>query len=265
MTDEMRIHRAEWYTKDGQCHSLQIDLLTNSTKLDFARQLIASAGGEMPVAWRVRPCTPDNSEEWRLLSAGGDADYLSRRGYEVQPLYGSAQHRLGGNIDLGPEDDLPGALRMLIKYARWQVKEGADYHPTLPSAIAQAQHVLSEHNPNAARPEDTINELALPGESERARPLSSDTGDGAADAWQPIEPATEREYNLLKSAQEVARSEYERGWKAGIQAAVNVCKGERDFSNSLGNPLKAEKADHIAYSIGTLKPPTAPSISKRSV
>lgn len=29
--------------------------------------------------------------------------------------------------------------RMLITYARWQIDEGQEHHPTLPSAVAQAE------------------------------------------------------------------------------------------------------------------------------
>lgn len=39
-----------------------------------------------PVAWRVRVAS-DDPEEWTLLPAGGGADYVGRKGYEVQPLY----------------------------------------------------------------------------------------------------------------------------------------------------------------------------------
>ena len=39
--------------------------------------------------------------------------------------------------------DLAGALKTLVSYAKWQINEGADHHPTLPSTIAQANAVLA--------------------------------------------------------------------------------------------------------------------------
>lgn len=39
---------------------------------------------------------------------------------------------------------IEGSLKTFISYARWQVNEGADYHPTLPSALDQAKQAL-EH------------------------------------------------------------------------------------------------------------------------
>jgi len=37
---------------------------------------------------------------------------------------------------------LGGYLRTMISYAKWQIKEGKDYHPTLPSAIEAAEEAL---------------------------------------------------------------------------------------------------------------------------
>jgi hypothetical protein len=37
-----------------------------------------------------------------------------------------------------------GELITLIKYCEWQIKWGADYHPTLPSAIASANQALAQ-------------------------------------------------------------------------------------------------------------------------
>lgn len=33
-------------------------------------------------------------------------------------------------------------LKCLIKYAEWQMNEGTDYHPTLPSAVEEARKAL---------------------------------------------------------------------------------------------------------------------------
>lgn len=38
---------------------------------------------------------------------------------------------------------LEKALRTLIKYSQWQIKEGGSHHPTLPSAVEAALSALS--------------------------------------------------------------------------------------------------------------------------
>ena len=32
--------------------------------------------------------------------------------------------------------------RTLVRYARWQINEGADHHPTLPSAVAEGERAF---------------------------------------------------------------------------------------------------------------------------
>lgn len=54
--------------------------------------------------------------------------------------------------------NLEQSLRTLIQYARWQIKEGANHHPTLPSAIAQAEAALTPQA-RAAEVEETVNKL----------------------------------------------------------------------------------------------------------
>lgn len=41
-------------------------------------------------------------------------------------------------------DDLVSALASLVQYAQWQMIEGVDYHPTLPSAVNNACAVLAK-------------------------------------------------------------------------------------------------------------------------
>lgn len=40
-------------------------------------------------------------------------------------------------------DDLFDDLSMLVQYAEWQIREGTDHHPTLPSAISKARSTLA--------------------------------------------------------------------------------------------------------------------------
>jgi hypothetical protein len=40
-------------------------------------------------------------------------------------------------------------LRHLVKYARWQMTEGANFHPTLPSAVSSAESVLGSQSINS--------------------------------------------------------------------------------------------------------------------
>lgn len=45
----------------------------------------------------------------------------------------------------GAQEKLAMNLRQLVTYGRWQVgPESISHHPTLPSAVAQAAHVLEE-------------------------------------------------------------------------------------------------------------------------
>lgn len=47
---------------------------------------------------------------------------------------------------------VPICFRSLVKYAEWQMNEGADYHPTLPSCVAECKAMLSAA-PTPAQPE----------------------------------------------------------------------------------------------------------------
>lgn len=59
----------------------------------------------------------------------------------VRPALATAE----GLVDLDEQiANLRRALRQLIKYARWQMTEGANHHPILPSAVAEAQAVHDE-------------------------------------------------------------------------------------------------------------------------
>lgn len=40
--------------------------------------------------------------------------------------------------------ELTTHLRQLVKYSRFQINEGADYHPTLPSAVRAAEELLDK-------------------------------------------------------------------------------------------------------------------------
>lgn len=40
--------------------------------------------------------------------------------------------------------EMERALQTLVKYADWQMREGADYHPTLPSAVSAARAALQQ-------------------------------------------------------------------------------------------------------------------------
>ena len=46
------------------------------------------------------------------------------------------------------------ALETLVKYADWQIREGKDHHPTLPSAIGQARAALSSPAPDRLSEEE---------------------------------------------------------------------------------------------------------------
>lgn len=80
----VRYGSTEWHP-EPQWLLLAHDLDKDAER-EFAMRDIGAAPAGEPVAWRVRVASPD-PEEWVLLPAGGGADYVGRRGYEVQPLY----------------------------------------------------------------------------------------------------------------------------------------------------------------------------------
>lgn len=41
-------------------------------------------------------------------------------------------------------EELERQLRSLIGYCEWQINDGTDYHPTLPSAVSAAKNALSD-------------------------------------------------------------------------------------------------------------------------
>ncbi len=57
--------------------------------------------------------------------------------------------------------ELAGALKMLASYAKWQIDEGADHHPTLPSAVAQAHAALSATPAKALERARAVQELEI--------------------------------------------------------------------------------------------------------
>jgi len=55
-------------------------------------------------------------------------------------------------------------LRQLISYARWQVTDGLSHHPTLPSAIAEAEAALATRSPSPPPGWIEMNDWAKDGE-----------------------------------------------------------------------------------------------------
>jgi hypothetical protein len=72
---------------------------------------------------------------------------LARLAPPVEPSQGTVEAP-AGNVateeDPEPVQALARHLRLLVDYARWQMTEGSDHHPTLPSAVAAASSRLKK-------------------------------------------------------------------------------------------------------------------------
>jgi hypothetical protein len=104
-------------------------------------------------------CKMGHSALDRLM---GDTDWPDADAYEVQAALammaaitkaeaGLTRAVQPASKPVGDGGAVRDALATLIKYAVWQVKEGADHHPTLPSAVAAAEAALTR----AVQPADS--------------------------------------------------------------------------------------------------------------
>jgi hypothetical protein len=103
------------------------------------RELTALRKEGEAVAWRARRI---GDPHWFFFGSQASADAAASDSVIVEPLYAHPSPAVVGE---GAEEpsiaDLQLHLRTLISYARWQMTDGANYHPTLPSAVAAASTV----------------------------------------------------------------------------------------------------------------------------
>jgi hypothetical protein len=100
-----------------------------------AADLLRLREGDQPVAWL---CHVEDGDFVTLE----EPDYGS---FRVTPLYARPSSPPPGWLDNDARLvmlQLKLQLRLMIKYARWQMSEGSTFHPTLGSAIDSAQITL---------------------------------------------------------------------------------------------------------------------------
>lgn len=102
------------------------------------------SAGETPTA-AVATAPGQRSSDVRtgLPTASQHCPFATSACFRMERIRG--KEGVGGDGEAGSTGGLLSAIgvlrsvgRDLLMYARWQVEEGADHHPTLPSAIARA-------------------------------------------------------------------------------------------------------------------------------